>query len=100
MPDSLPSEVACRRLTNGFTYDLPRRPLARLRWLSVFLIVFGVAFYVDDTPINALHANTATVVAPHTHRGYPGTVGGCVALLVSLHSRHARYRYVGCRTAS
>ncbi len=44
MPDALPPQVAYRRLINGFAYDLPRRPLGRLRWLSVFLIVFGVAF--------------------------------------------------------
>ena len=44
MPDLLPPEVARRPLTNGFAYDLPRRPLGRLRWLSVFLIVLGVAF--------------------------------------------------------
>jgi len=44
VPDFLPPVVARRPRTNGFAYDLPRRPLGRLRWLSVFLIVLGVAF--------------------------------------------------------
>src|SRR5581483_1822342 len=46
MPASLPSDIRVEVKRDDVSYWLPRRPLGKLRWIGLVLVVFGMVFIV------------------------------------------------------
>src|SRR5579864_3192839 len=44
MPAMLPPKIRVESVRDDVTYNLPVRPLGKLRWLGLFLVGFGVLF--------------------------------------------------------